>query len=320
LPLLAALVVVIPHLLGRPIVAGLAAHSGFLIFVPALAVVVVGLLAPQLAPVSQRFVTAMKDGTTGVLNVAATCATAGIIVGVTTLTGLAQRFADIIIGYAQGSLLLTSIFTGAIVWIVGLAVPVTASYIMCAVIAAPAMIRLGVPDFAAHMFIFYYAVLSEVSPPTALSPFAAAAITGGNPYKTTLQSWKYTMPAFLVPFVFVLDPQGVGLLLKVPNGGSWLDIVEIFIETGAGIAILAFAAQGWFLKRSTVLETALFSVAGLFLVFPAILGVVLRPLLGVDVGAFVPGLTDMGLRIGYNVFLGIIVFAAAAAIQRARPA
>ena len=98
-------------------------------------------------------------------------------------------------------------------WIVGLAVPVTASYIICAVIAAPALITLGVPDFAAHMFIFYYAVLSEVSPPTALSPFAAAAITGGDPYKTTLQSWKYTMPAFLVPFMFVLDPAGLGLLL-----------------------------------------------------------------------------------------------------------
>ena len=89
----------------------------------------------------------------------------------------------------------------------------TASYIICAVIAAPAMIKLGVPDFAAHMFIFYYAVLSEVSPPTALSPFAAAAITGGDPYRTTLQSWKYTMPAFLLPFMFVLDPAGHGLLM-----------------------------------------------------------------------------------------------------------
>jgi TRAP-type uncharacterized transport system fused permease subunit len=81
----------------------------------------------------------------------------------------------------------------------GLAVPVTASYIICAVIAAPALIKLGVPDFAAHMFIFYYAVLSESSPPTALSPFAAAAITGGDPYKTTIQCWKYTLPAFLLP-------------------------------------------------------------------------------------------------------------------------
>jgi TRAP transporter 4TM/12TM fusion protein len=319
-PLTVALVLVVSQLLGWPISPALAEYSGLLIFVPIIALVIVGLAAPRLAPASTKFVTAMKEGTTGVLNVAATCATAGIIVGVVTLTGLAQRFADIIIGYAQGSLLLTAIFTAAIVWIVGLAVPVTASYIMCAVIAAPAMIKLGVPDFAAHMFIFYYAVLSEVSPPTALSPFAAAAITGGNPYKTTLQSWKYTMPAFLVPFVFVLDPQGIGLLLKVPQGGGWLDIVEIFLETGAGIAMLAFATQGWFLKKSTPLETALFTIGGLFLVFPAILGVILQPLLGIDVGAYIPGLSDVGLRIGYNVVLGVIAFAAAVVMQRARPA
>jgi TRAP-type uncharacterized transport system fused permease subunit len=153
-----------------------------------------------------------------------------------TLTGLGLKFSSIVIDYAGGSLLLTAIYTALIVWIVGLAVPVTASYIICAVIAAPALIKLGVPDFAAHMFIFYYAVLSEVSPPTALSPFAAAAITGGDPYKTTLQSWKYTLPAFLVPFVFVLDPQGVGLLLKIPKGGSWIDIVEITIKTALGLA------------------------------------------------------------------------------------
>jgi TRAP transporter 4TM/12TM fusion protein len=319
-PLAVALAVVIPHLLGVPTVPWLVEHKTLLVFLPMLAVVGLGLFAPRRSLFSQRFVTAMKEGTTGVLNVAATCATAGIIVGVVTLTGLAQRFADIIIGYAQGSLLLTALFTASIVWIVGLAVPVTASYIMCAVIAAPAMIKLGVPDFAAHMFVFYYAVLSEVSPPTALSPFAAAAITGGNPYKTTLQSWKYTMPAFLVPFVFVLDPQGIGLLLKVPRGGSWIDIVEIAIETGAGIAMLAFAGQGWFLKRSTWLETALFTLAGLFMVFPAVLGAVLGPLLGIELGAFIPGLSDMGVRIGYNVALGLAVFAAAAAIQRARPA
>jgi TRAP transporter 4TM/12TM fusion protein len=295
-------------------------YGWLLIFVPAAAVAAFGLFAPRLVPYSERFAAAMKEGTTGVLNVAATCATAGIIVGVVTLTGLAQRFADIIIGYARGSLLLTAIFTAAIVWIVGLAVPVTASYIMCAVIAAPALIKLGVPDFAAHMFIFYYAVLSEVSPPTALSPFAAAAITGGNPYRTTLQSWKYTMPAFLVPFVFVLDPQGPGLLLKVPKDGGWLDIVEIFVETAAGIAMLAFAAQGWCLKKNTALDTALFLIAGLFLTFPALLGAAIEPLLGIDVGGFVPGLSGIGWRVGYNVFLGLIVFAAAWAMQRARTA
>ena len=133
---------------------------------------------------------ALKDGSQQALGVAATCAAAGIIVGVVAKTGLGLKFSAIVIEYAGGSLFLTALYTALIVWVIGLAVPVTASYIICAVIAAPALTKLGVPDFAAHMFIFYYAVLSEVSPPTALSPLAAAAITGGNTYKTTRYSWK----------------------------------------------------------------------------------------------------------------------------------
>jgi TRAP-type uncharacterized transport system fused permease subunit len=208
-----------------------------------------------------------------VLNVAATCAGAGIIVGVVTLTGLGLKFSTIVIDYAAGSLLLTAIFTSLVVWIVGLAVPVTASYIICAVIAAPALIKLGVPDFAAHMFIFYYAVLSEVSPPTALSPFAAAAITGGDPYKTTLQCWKYTVPAFLVPFMFVLDPSGQGLLLmgstKALAAANWWAIAEVTLTALVGIAALAAGFQGWAFKRTTLAERAMFIVAGFALVYPS---------------------------------------------------
>jgi len=219
-----------------------------------------------------KFFKALEAGSTGVLNVATTCAGAGIIVGVVTLTGLGLKFSSIIIDYAGGSLLLTAIYTSLIVWIVGLAVPVTASYIICAVIAAPAMIKLGVPDFAAHMFIFYYAVLSEVSPPTALSPFAAAAITGGDPYKTTLQSWKYTMPAFLVPFMFVLDPSGVGLLLtgsiKTLGQADWGSIALVTITAALGIAALAGGVQGWLLRRTSWIERLMLIVAGLALVYP----------------------------------------------------
>src|SRR6266705_1387378 len=214
-----------------------------------------------------KFFKALEAGSTGVLNVATTCAGAGIIVGVVTLTGLGLKFSSIIIEYAGGSLLLTAIYTSFIVWIVGLAVPVTASYIICAVIAAPAMIRLGVPDFAAHMFIFYYAVLSEVSPPTALSPFAAAAITGGDPYRTTLQSWKYTMPAFLVPFMFVLDPSGVGLLLtgsiKTLGNADWMSITEVTVTAALGIAALAGGVQGGLFERTTWIERGMLIVAEL---------------------------------------------------------
>ena len=218
------------------------------------------------------FVKAMEGGSMGVLNVAATCAGAGIIVGVVTLTGLGLKFSTIVIDYAGGSLLLTAIFTSLVVWIVGLAVPVTASYIICAVIAAPALIKLGVPDFAAHMFIFYYAVLSEVSPPTALSPFAAAAITGGDPYKTTLQCWKYTVPAFLVPFMFVLDPAGQGLLLmgstKALATANWWSIAQVSLTCALGIAALAAGFQGWAWLRTTVVERCMFIVAGFALVYP----------------------------------------------------
>src|SRR5437879_7096760 len=191
----------------------------------------------------RKLANALRDGSGQMLNVAATCAAAGIIVGVVAKAGLGLKFSAIVIGYAGGSLVLTAIYTALIVWVVGLAVPVTASYIICAVIAAPAMIKLGVPDYAAHMFIFYYAVLSEVSPPTALSPFAAAAITGGDPYKTTMQAWKYTMPAFLVPFVFLLDPSGVGLLLtgsiKTLGNADWGSIARVTITARLENASLA---------------------------------------------------------------------------------
>jgi len=154
-------------------------------------------------------------------------------------------------------------------------VPVTASYIICAVIAAPALINLGVPDFAAHMFIFYYAVLSEVSPPTALSPFAAAAITGGGPYRTTLQAWKYCTPAFLVPFMFVLDPAGVGLLLtgsfKTLGQADWLSIARVTITAAFGIAALAGGLQGWLLRKTTLIERWMLIIAGIMLVYPALI-------------------------------------------------
>jgi TRAP-type uncharacterized transport system fused permease subunit len=133
------------------------------------------------------------------------------------------------------------------------------------------------------MFIFYYSVLSEVSPPTALSPFAAAAITGGDPYKTTLQAWKYTLPAFLVPFVFVLDPQGIGLLLEIPKGGSAIDIVLITAKTGLGLAALASAAQGWAIRKTTLAERLLLVLSGLLLVFPGLLEALMEAIIGRDI-------------------------------------
>ena len=206
----------------------------------------------------RRAVEALRSGSAGILGVTATTATAGIIVGVVTLTGLGLKIAGLIVGLAGGTLTLTVIYSAIAVWLLGLAVPVTASYIIAAVMVAPALVQAGVPAFAAHMFIFYYAVLSEVSPPTALSPFAAAALTGGNPFRTMTITWKYTLPAFLVPFVFTLTPEGLGVLLRAPAR----DVVVSTLTAAAGAAALAAGLGGWLRRRLTAVERAMLVAAG----------------------------------------------------------
>ena len=297
----AAMLLLIPGV-GATAVAGVfESYFPMLVLILIAGVGLLGLIpaGQKAVPSSKKLTTALADGSIGVLSAATTCAAAGIIVGVVTLTGLGLKFSSIVIDFAGGSLLMTAIYTALVVWIIGLAVPVTASYIICAVIAAPALIKLGVPDYAAHMFIFYYAVLSEVSPPTALSPFAAAAITGGDPYKTTMQAWKYTLPAFLVPFVFVCDPLGIGLLMKIPKGGSIVDIIWITAITGAGLGALSVAAQSWALRRTTPLERGLFLFAGLLLVFPSLLEAMAESITGLDI----PHPAPFGLALGAGLMI-----------------
>ena len=211
----------------------------------------------------RRLLAALESGSVGVLGVAATTATAGVIVGVVTLTGLGLKIAGIIVALAGGHVFLTVAYSAIAVWLLGLAVPVTASYIIAAVMVAPALVQTGVPPPAAHMFIFYYAVLSEVSPPTALSPLAAAALTGANPFATMMLTWKYTLPAFLVPFVFTLSPEGMGVLLR----GPWRDVVTSSMSAAIGVGALAAGLGGWIRGRASIPERAGMIVGGLLLFY-----------------------------------------------------
>jgi TRAP-type uncharacterized transport system fused permease subunit len=115
-----------------------------------------------------------------------------------------------------------------------------------------------------------------------------------------MQAWKYTLPAFLVPFVFVLDPQGIGLLMKIPKGGSWIDIVWITFVTGCGLGALAAAAQNWAIRRTTMVERVLFGLSGLLLVFPSLLEAMLEAMTGLDI----PYPAPFGLALG----LGLLVW------------
>lgn len=214
----------------------------------------------------RRIWNTLAAGATGAATVAAVMAAAGIIVGVLTLTGAYLRLAGIIVDLAGGTLILTAVFAAIAVLLLGLAVPVTASFIIAWVILREAFFDLGVPDYAAAMFIFYYAVLSEVSPPTALSPFAASAITGGRPIKTMWLTWRYTLPAFLVPFVFVLAPAGEGILLARAD----LETILIAVPVAAiAVAALAVVTGAWILGPASWPERVLFAVGALALLLTA---------------------------------------------------
>ncbi|MGC9670461.1 TRAP transporter permease [Planosporangium sp. 12N6] len=219
------------------------------------AVVYATLLAAVLSYLDRRFwltprrlFEAFAAGIRGVLPVAAVCAAAGIITAITTKTGLGPQTAALLVDGARAVsdnatvvALLTAVFAGIALTLLGLAIPVTASFIIGWVVVGPALINLDVSKPAAAMFVFYFAVLSEVTPPTALAAVAAAAVTGGRIIPTMWQTLRYSLPAYLVPLAFVLTPAGEGLLGRGGTG----QIAFALAASALGVATLAIAAGGW---------------------------------------------------------------------------
>lgn len=218
--------------------------------------------APDAA--TERLVAALVEGGKGCVGIAATCATAGIIVSIINLTGLGLRLSGQIVELGGGSLAITILLAAFAMWILGTAIPVTASYIIAAVILVPALVSLDVPAPAAHMFMFYYAVLADVSPPTALAPFAASAICGGSPFRTMMQAWKYTLPAFVVPVMFCLSPDGMGLLLS----GSITQIITITLTSSIALAGFCIGAAGWIIGPVNLAERLTAVLGGILMMVP----------------------------------------------------
>jgi TRAP transporter 4TM/12TM fusion protein len=196
----------------------------------------------------RRVFDALAAGVRGVLPVVAVCAAAGIITATTTKTGLGAQLASLLVRGAQAVtsnptvvLGLTVVLAAVALSILGLAVPVTASFIIGWVIIGPALLGLGVPAAAAAMFVFYYSVLSEVTPPTALAAVGASAITGGRTIPTMWQALKYALPAFLAPIAFVVTSNGTYLL----GQGALPLVVGAALVAGLAVAGLAIATGGW---------------------------------------------------------------------------
>ncbi|GAA4466178.1 TRAP transporter permease [Phytohabitans houttuyneae] len=220
----------------------------------------------------RRLFEALSAGVRGVLPVAAVCAAAGIITAITTKTGLGAQVASLLVRTAESLadgrtavLALTVVFAAVALSLLGLAVPVTASFIIGWVIIGPALLTLGVPGPAAAMFVFYYSVLSEVTPPTALAAVGASAVTGGRPVPTMWQALKYALPAFLVPVTFVLTGPGEYLLGRGPVWGVvWTSAVACL-----AVAALAVATGGWVLGLGAAgtPERIVTAAAGLLLLY-----------------------------------------------------
>ena len=172
------------------------------------------------------------------LPVAGLLAAAGMIVGTFSLTGLGLKISSLIMSLSGGYTIAALFLALLASMIVGLSLPITATYIMTVVMVAPALVKVGLQAHVAHMLAFYFAVLSEVSPPVGLSPSAAAAVTGGNPFGAMMQAWKYSLPAFLVPFFFSASATGANLLLVGASLGGFI------LATVTSCASLFFVSLG----------------------------------------------------------------------------
>ncbi|MGC8838889.1 MAG: TRAP transporter permease [Anaerolineae bacterium] len=200
-----------------------------------------------------RIIRALIEGAKNMLPVAVLLAAAGLIVGTFSLTGLGLKVSGLILSLSRGSVIATLFLSLMASMIIGLSLPITATYIMTVIMIAPALVKVGIPDYVAHLLAFYFAVLSEVSPPVGLSPSAAAAVTGANPFRAMMQAWKYSIPAFLVPFFFALTEEGRSLLLINTN---LADLGLALISAFTCLFFLAVGLVGFFRTRLHMAERA----------------------------------------------------------------
>ncbi|MFY9371360.1 MAG: TRAP transporter permease [bacterium] len=204
----------------------------------------------------------LETGARSALPVVAACASAGIIVGIVTLTGLGVKLAGGIVKLAGGNIYLTMVFTMLTSLVLGMGVPTTANYIIQATVSAPALISLGVPPIAAHLFVFYFGIVADITPPVALAAFAGSGIAGSNPIRTGFEAFKLGFAAYLVPYIFVLSP--VLVLVDVTP----LGIIRALLTAIIGMLGIGGASTGFFVTHGKAWERLLLFIGGVLMVDP----------------------------------------------------
>jgi TRAP transporter 4TM/12TM fusion protein len=208
-----------------------------------------------------KILRALEEGAKGTVPVAVACACAGIVIGVINLTGLGLKFTSFVLFLAGDSLAYALLFTMVAGIILGMGLPTTAAYIVMAALLVPALVKLGIPMIAAHMFAFYYAIISCITPPVALAVYAAAGLAGSDIWKTGLAAVRIGAPGFIIPFMFAYEPS----LLFI---GSPLTVLHTVITASVGVIMLASGLIGWLLRETNVLERVLLVAGAILLIKP----------------------------------------------------
>jgi TRAP transporter 4TM/12TM fusion protein len=231
-------------------------------FMTILVTIAVSMLRPATRMNLKDVVDALFEGTRSMVPVAIACAAVGPIIGVASITGFGLSMAHAIVSLGGTSLLLTLAFTMVACMILGMGLPSIPAYLITATMAAPALVRLGIEPLVAHLFVFYFAMFANITPPVALASFAAAGISGGNPMKTGYASLKLSLAGFIVPYMFVYNG---ALLLRNTTWGQGILVVATSIT---GVILLGAAVEGYLLTRMNLLLRLLALVGAFFLMTP----------------------------------------------------
>ena len=242
--------------------------SGYTPMRAALVAIVLSILASSLRKSTRmkpiEIVNGLESGARNVLGVVIACAAAGIIIGVVTKTGVGLKLASGLLALSGGLLLPTMFFTMITSLILGMGVPTTANYVITSTIAAPALIQMDVPVLAAHMFVFYFGIIADVTPPVALAAYAASGISGGKPLLTGVNASKLAIAAFIIPYIFVLSPELL-MINATPTGILWAVATAII-----GMVGLSSAMIGYLYYYSTWYERIILFASGLLMIIPGI--------------------------------------------------
>ncbi|MBR6518682.1 MAG: TRAP transporter fused permease subunit, partial [Oscillospiraceae bacterium] len=222
---------------------------------------------------------ALSSGGQGVITVAAACAVAGIISGVITMTGLANILFNGIVALAGNQVIIALFLTMICCIVLGMGVPTTANYCIMAATCAPILIRMGVPQIAAHFFVFYFGIVADLTPPVALAAYAGAAIAQANPMKTAVTATKLAIGAFIIPYIFALNPtllvalcgpEVISETLNMTISVTAVDVIIICITSLVGMFAVSASLEGYMMHRMSWYERIMSVAGGLLLIYPGL--------------------------------------------------